>query len=50
MKKLNTRLPDDVHDALTELAVADRRSLNSMIIVLIEEERQRRTGRDSPAT
>jgi predicted HicB family RNase H-like nuclease len=46
MKKLNTRLPDDVHAKLATMAAADRRSLNSMIIVLIEEADRER---DSPA-
>ena len=42
MKALNLRLPEDAHAALSELASADHRSLNSMVIVLIEEERERR--------
>jgi hypothetical protein len=42
MKQINARLPDDVHAALAEMADADRRSLNAMIIVLIEDERRRR--------
>jgi predicted HicB family RNase H-like nuclease len=33
---LNLRLPRDLHARLTELAAADRRSLNSMIVVLLE--------------
>jgi predicted HicB family RNase H-like nuclease len=37
MKHVNLRLPEDVHAELTALAKASRRSLNSMIIVLIEE-------------
>jgi len=37
MKQINVRLPDDVHAKLAVLADADRRSLNSMVIVLIEE-------------
>jgi hypothetical protein len=46
MKQINLRLPDDVHAKLAALAAADRRSINSMLIVLIEE-----AGRqhDSPA-
>jgi hypothetical protein len=36
MKHVNLRLPDDLHAALSAAAEADRRSLNSMIIVLIE--------------
>ena len=46
MKHLNLRLPDDVHEKLTALAEADHRSLNSEIIVLIEEAARER---DSPA-
>lgn len=42
MKHVNARLPDEVHAALVAMAEADRRSLNSMIIVLVEEEQQRR--------
>lgn len=45
MKKLNTRLPDDVHAALEAMAEADHRSLNAMIIVLIEQEQRRRSER-----
>jgi len=37
MKQINVRLPDDIHAALAAMAEADRRSLNSMVIVLIEE-------------
>ena len=36
MKQINVRLPDDVHAKLTAMAEAERRSLNSMIIVLVE--------------
>lgn len=36
MVTLNIRLPDDVHEKLAALAEAERRSLNSTIIVLIE--------------
>lgn len=43
MKHVNLRLPDDIHAALTGMAEADRRSLNTMLIVLIEDERRRRT-------
>lgn len=46
MKQVNVRLPDDVHTKLAAMAEAERRSLNSMIIVLIEEADQKR---DSPA-
>ena len=42
MKQLNLRLSDETHTILTEMAVADRRSLNAMLIVLIEQEKQRR--------
>lgn len=37
MKQLNMRLPDDVHAKLAAMAKADHRSLNSMVIVLIED-------------
>jgi predicted HicB family RNase H-like nuclease len=47
MKHVNLRLPDDVHAKLAALAEAERRSLNSMIVVLIEDADQQR---DSPAT
>jgi predicted HicB family RNase H-like nuclease len=46
MKHVNLRLPEDVHAKLAAMAEADRRSLNSMIIVLIEEADRER---DSPA-
>ena len=36
MKQLNLRLPDDVHAKLAAMAEAERRSLNSMVIMLIE--------------
>lgn len=42
MIKLNTRLPDDVHAALVAMAAQDHRSLNAMLIVLVEEEQKRR--------
>ena len=44
MKHVNLRLPDDVHAALEAMAEYDRRSLNAMIIVLIEEEQRRRSA------
>lgn len=37
MKELKLRLPDEIHASLAAAAEADRRSLNSMVIVLIEE-------------
>jgi predicted HicB family RNase H-like nuclease len=37
MKHINLRLPDDLHAALLAVADADRRSLNSTIIVLLEQ-------------
>lgn len=46
MKHVNLRLPDDVHAKLAALAEAGHRSLNSAIIVLIEEAAPER---DSPA-
>ena len=45
MKHVNLRLPDDVHAKLVALTEAERRSLNSMIIVLIEDADR---ARDSP--
>jgi predicted HicB family RNase H-like nuclease len=48
MKHVNLRLPDDVHAKLEALADAGRRSLNSTLIVLIEEAAAGRE-RDSPA-
>ncbi|MEU3656849.1 Arc family DNA-binding protein [Streptomyces sp. NPDC032161] len=36
MVKLNLRIPDDLHAQLTAQATADRRSLNSEILHLIE--------------
>jgi predicted HicB family RNase H-like nuclease len=41
MMTLNARLPDNVHAKLKALAVADHRSLNNMMIVLIEREYER---------
>jgi predicted HicB family RNase H-like nuclease len=41
MKHVNLRLPDDIHAALVAAAETERRSLNSMIIVLIEQGLQR---------
>ena len=40
MKQLNVRLPDDVHAKLIRLAEMERRSLNSMVIMLIESAAQ----------
>jgi predicted HicB family RNase H-like nuclease len=42
MKQLNLRLPDDVHAKLAAMAASDRRSLNSMAILLIEKADQDR--------
>jgi predicted HicB family RNase H-like nuclease len=47
MKMLNTRLPDEIHAALEAIAEQDRRSLNTMIIVLIEQEQKRRRRADT---
>jgi len=45
MKQIKARVPDDVHAKLAAMAAAERRSLNSMLIVLIEEaDRQRDTA------
>jgi hypothetical protein len=42
MKQIKARVPDDVHAKLAAMAAADHRSINSMLIVLIEEaDRQR---------
>jgi predicted HicB family RNase H-like nuclease len=46
MKHVNLRLPDDVHAKLVVLAKADHHSLNSMIIVLVEAESDRRKQKD----
>jgi predicted HicB family RNase H-like nuclease len=46
MKQINLRLPDDVHAKLAAMAAADRRSLNNMLVALIEEADRKR---DSPA-
>lgn len=35
MKGLKVRLPDDLHTRLLQAATADKRSLNSMILVLL---------------
>lgn len=37
MKHVNLRLPDELHEALKAAAEADHRSINSMVIVLIEQ-------------
>jgi hypothetical protein len=37
--------PDDYHEALQKMATAEWHSLNSMILVLINEGVERRTGR-----
>ena len=42
MKEIKARVPDDIHAALKAMAEHDRRSLNSMLIILIEEEQKRR--------
>ncbi len=36
MKQLNVRLPEELHEKLKVAAERDRRSLNAMIIVMIE--------------
>jgi predicted HicB family RNase H-like nuclease len=48
MKHINLRVPDDLHAALAAAAEDDRRSLNSMIIVMIEQSLQRRSGSARP--
>ena len=40
--EIKARVPDDIHAALKAMAEHDRRSLNSMLIILIEEEQKRR--------
>ena len=42
MKQINMRLPDEVHAKLAAMAEADRRSLNAMVIVLIEDADRKR--------
>jgi predicted HicB family RNase H-like nuclease len=42
MKHVNLRVPDDIHAVLVAAAEAERRSLNSMVIIMIEEALQRR--------
>jgi hypothetical protein len=42
MKEMKLRLPDEIHAAVATAAETDRRSLNSMVIVLIEEALRRR--------
>ena len=37
MKTLSIRLPDELHKALTELAEKERRSLNNLIVVILEQ-------------
>ena len=44
MKHVNLRLPDETHAVLVTMAEAERRSLNSMMVILIEAERGRREG------
>jgi predicted HicB family RNase H-like nuclease len=46
MKQIKARVPDEVHAKLAAMAAADRRSLNSMLVTLIEEAARKR---DSPA-
>jgi predicted HicB family RNase H-like nuclease len=36
MKHVNLRLPDELHEKVKAVAEQNRRSLNSMLIVLIE--------------
>ena len=45
MKQINVRLPDNVHAKLAAMAEASHRSINSMVIVLIED-----AGRGDSAT
>lgn len=47
MKHINLRLPDDLHERLKELAEQDRRSINNQLVVLIEQELDRRNTGDS---
>jgi hypothetical protein len=49
MKQINVRLPDDIHAKLAAMAEAERRSLNSMLIVLVEAEAQRQRLEDGGA-
>lgn len=41
-KKLTIRIPQDIHEKLTQLAQQDTRSLNAEIIVLLKEAIERR--------
>ena len=43
MKQINARLPDETHAALKVMAEEDHRSLNAMLIFLVEEEQKRRS-------
>lgn len=43
MKHVNLRLPDEIHAALIQMAEAEDRSLNNMLVVLIKEGQQRRS-------
>jgi len=37
MVGLNLRLPDELHKALKEIAEKERRSLNSQLLIILEE-------------
>jgi predicted HicB family RNase H-like nuclease len=37
MKTLSIRIPEELHKALVELAEQDRRSLNNLIVVILED-------------
>jgi hypothetical protein len=44
MPKLNVRLPDDLHAALTDAAAEDERSLNGEILWLLRDALERRSN------
>jgi hypothetical protein len=41
MKRLDLRLPDELHARLVELAQSERRSLNAQLLAMIDEEHER---------
>ena len=45
MKRFALRLPDDLHKRLVKVAEAERRSLHSQILVLLEQALEGREGR-----
>lgn len=47
MPKLTVRLPDDLHQQIVDAAEADRRSVNSELLWLIEQALQVRDARSA---